>query len=119
MPFDYSPYQDLVDWALSEYGESVTYKRLTIDYAAVPPTETWTLTGTVWSIVQPLSGHFLRSDPGRAAGATHRILAAFDSGIFVGDRIFRAGDTNYYEVQIVEDWEVLFQITAKYCKGAL
>ncbi len=120
MAFDYSPYQDLVDWALQEYGESVTFKRLTVDYNTIPPTETWTLTGTIYAIIQPLGGGRIRQDPGVMADSTHQILAAYDSGLLVGDQIYRTGDTtNYYMIQNIQNWTALFRMSAKYVAGAV
>ena len=120
MAFDYSPFQVLVAWALEEYGESITFKRLSVDYATTPPTETWTLTGTVYAIVQPVSGSLWRHDAGFLEDSTHRILVTHDSGILEADRIFRSGDSNYFLVQCIGNWQtVMFQIAAKYVAGAM
>jgi len=119
MTWDVTPYQDLIAWAVSEYGETATIKRLSIDYDAVPPEETWSETGTTTIIFQPSAGYFLRRDPGAMARSTHRGLATHDSGIEIGDRIYRSGETDYYRVDKVEKWKIYFEVWMKYVQGAL
>lgn len=119
MAFDYTPYQALILWAVGEYGESITFNRLTVDYSTIPPAETWTLIGTINAIVQPSMGFLNRADPGFAQKSTHRIVATHDSGILAGDRIYRTGDTNYYLVNRVENWSVMFEVWVEYVAGAV
>ncbi len=105
------------------WGETVTPKRLSIDYAAVPPTETWTAAATFSMEIQPISGSMFRGDPGLISGATHWGFAAYNAGVLVDDRIIRTAyapaDTNYYLVTRVDDLEDHLEVWMKCVAGAV
>ena len=104
---------------LTLWGETVTPKRLSIDYSTVPPTETWNAAATYSMEIQPVSGSMSRGDPGLIAGATHWGFAAYNAGVLTDDRIIRAGDTNYYLVTRVDDLEDHLEVWMKYVAGAV
>jgi hypothetical protein len=104
---------------LGDWGETVTIQRLAINYATVPPTETWTDSGTVSMEIQPSSGNLSRSDPGLLSERTHLGIAAYNAGLLANDKIIRSGDTNYYLILRVEDWEDHLEVWMKYVAGAV
>jgi len=104
---------------LTLWGETVTPKRLAINYATVPPTETWTDAATFTMEIQPISGSMFRGDPGLIDNATHWGFAAYDAGVLTDDRIIRAGDTNHYLVTRVDDLEDHLEVWMKYVAGAV
>jgi len=104
---------------LTQHGETVTPRRLTIDDSTVPPTETWPDAATITMEIQPISGSMFRGDPGLIAGASHWGIAAYNAGTLLNDRIIRAGDTNYYLVVRVDDLEDHLEVWMKYVAGAV
>ncbi len=120
MTIDLTGFKADTDSLLTDWGETVTIKRLTLDYNTVPPTETWNAEAVTVSMeMQPISGSKMRHDAGILASATHWGLAKFDSGILTTDRLFRAGDTNHYDVLRVDDLEDHLEIWMKYVAGAV
>ena len=104
---------------LTLWGETVTPKRLSIDYTTVPPTETWTDAAIISMEIQPIAGSMFRGDPGLIVDASHWGFVAYDSGVLKNDRIIRAGDTNYYLVTRVDDLEDHLEVWMKYVAGAV
>ncbi len=108
---------------LTLWGETVTPRRLTIDYSTIPPTETWNDAATISMEIQPISGSMFRGDPGLIAGADHWGITIYEAGGLIDDRIIRTGyapaDTNYYLVTRVDDLEDHLEVWMKYVAGAV
>ena len=119
MAIDLTGFKADTDTLLTEWGETVTIQRLSIDYSTSPPTETWADSGTLSMEIQPISGSKFRADPGILVNATHWGFADYDSGLVVGDHIIRTGDTNYYDVLRVDNLEDHLETWMKYVAGAV
>ena len=119
MTIDLTGFQTDTDTLLSDWGETVTIKRLTIDYDTVPPEETWATSTTVSMEIQQRGGSMGRKDSGLADEATHWGFADYNSGVLVNDRIYRSGDDSYYLVLSVSDLEDHLEVWMKYVQGAL
>ena len=119
MAIDLTGFRADTDTLLSDWGEAVDIYRLSINYDTVPPTETWADSADATVEIQPIAGNKFRHDAGVLAEATHWGFAVYNSGILVGDRIYRTGDTNYYDVLRVDNLEDHLEIWMKYVKGAV
>ncbi len=120
MTIDLTGFQADTDSLLSDWGETVTIQRLTVNYNTVPPTETWTAEATTVSMeIQPISGNLGRHDAGLLAEATHWGFADYDSGLLTNDRIIRSGDINHYQILRVDNLEDHLEIWMKYVEGVV
>ncbi len=119
MAVDLTSFRADTDALLTLWGETVAIHRLTLNHATIPPTETWATSGDVAMEIQPTAGMKIRHDAGVVAQSTHWGFAKYNSGIVVGDRIIRFGDSNYYEVLRVDDFEDHLEIWMRYVKGVV
>ncbi len=119
MTIDLTGFYADTDFLLTEWGETVDVYRLTVNYNTIPPTETWADAADVTMEIQPIAGSKLRHDAGILAEATHWGFADYDSGVLVTDRIYRAGETNNYNVLREDNLEDHLEIWMKYVAGAV
>jgi len=100
---------------LSSGGVSVQVRSSTIEYGEIPIslTSTSTLVETATVHIFENRGSLTKDSKGLLAEATHSIFFPYTSTVSVGHRIFENGETDYYEVLAVADYECHKELLAR------
>jgi hypothetical protein len=92
-------------WFLTQWGESLTRKRLATTFDAEnKAVESWDANDLAFTgDFQPLNGSDVRMEQGRSDKSDAKVYVEFDEDIVSGDRVVRSG-VNYH-VSYIRDHE--------------